>query len=304
MKVSQLATEDLRKMMATDGININLGIASFNIVCPLAKVADNFYQLYANHSLVEPDQGIDFHIKIKPSSSLRRWFWPQVEFVCDQHRPFLPLPTSQAYPFLEWGMNYCIAAHCHNYLLLHAAVLAKGDKAIVLPAPPGSGKSTLTCYLAHTGWRLLSDEMAVINIDTNEVTPFIRPICLKNDAIDIVKTWFNNAVISDVAKDTKKGDVAHVRPPSQHLDTMYDTARIVGIVFPTYDSETDIAVEPLTKCDTFLETVDNDFNANVLASEGFNALTSIVEQADGFKVRYSDMQSMVSFLQQVIDSHE
>lgn len=300
MRLNQLSQKQVAQAMAGKGITIDLGIATFNVRSALPAVARNFYKLYQDHRLVEENRPIDFFVKIKSSSSLRKWLYPQIEFICDQHSPFLPLPKPQAYPVLEWGMNWCIASHCHNYLLLHAAVLAKGDQAIVFPAPPGSGKSTLTGYLAHSGWRLLSDEMAVIDTSDNKVYPFIRPICLKNDSIDLIQKWFPDTLISDVARDTNKGDVAHVKPPVDSLHTMYEPANIKAVIFPRYDGGVKLDIYQLDKCQAFLSLAENGFNNNVLARSAFLSLTAIVEAANNYEMVYSDMDEMLSFLEDEI----
>jgi hypothetical protein len=114
-----------------------------------------------------------------------------------QQEPFKPVSFQKAYTFLEWGMNWTVAGNEVQHVIIHSAVLAKGNKAILFPAPLGSGEITLTAYLAHNGWRLLFDEMRLIILITKTVMPFVRPICLKNQSIDI-------------AKDTHKGDVIHL----------------------------------------------------------------------------------------------
>jgi len=78
---------------------------------------------------------------------LRRVIKPHVMFEVNQYKPFMPLPAEHAFALLEWGMNWCIAAHEFTRLILHSAVLVKNNKAIVFPAMPGSGKSTLTAFL-------------------------------------------------------------------------------------------------------------------------------------------------------------
>ena len=296
MKLSELNPGQVANLMAGEGVALDLGIATFNVKSKLRAVVDNFYTLYSAHEIVEQERAVDFHVKVQSAPSLRKWIYPQIEFICDQHSPFLPLPKSQAYPVLEWGMNWCIASHCHNYLLLHAAVLAKGDRALVFPAPPGSGKSTLTGYLAHSGWRLLSDEMAVIDTRTQQVFPFIRPICLKNNSIDLIRQWFPDAVVSDVARDTNKGDVAHVRPPLDSLSGMYQSASIQAVIFPTYRPEIELDIYQLDKCSAFMALSENGFNNNVLAREAFTSLVQIVESANNYEVHYSNMDAMVAFL--------
>ena len=50
--------------------------------------------------------------------------------------PFAPLPLDQAFPMLEWGLNWCVSAHCHQYLIFHAAVVEKsGPRADPSGAP-------------------------------------------------------------------------------------------------------------------------------------------------------------------------
>jgi predicted ATPase len=51
--------------------------------------------------------------------------------------------------------------------MLHAAVVEKNGKALILPALPGSGKSTLSAALAMNGWRFLSDEFTMISAMLN-----------------------------------------------------------------------------------------------------------------------------------------
>ena len=53
--------------------------------------------------------------------------------------------------------------HAHQYLIIHAAVVEKNGLAAILPAPPGSGKGTLTAGSVLSGWRLLSDELTLID---------------------------------------------------------------------------------------------------------------------------------------------
>ena len=69
--------------------------------------------------------------------------------------PFQPLPAYMALPALEWGINWCVANRANQYLMLHSAVVEKRGSAIVFPAWPGHGKTTLCAGLMLSGWRLL-----------------------------------------------------------------------------------------------------------------------------------------------------
>ena len=72
-----------------------------------------------------------------------------------------------------------------RYLIIHAAVVERNGFALLLPAPPGSGKSTLCAGLIHHGWRLLSDELALIDPETATLQAIPRPVSLKLSLIHI-----------------------------------------------------------------------------------------------------------------------
>jgi HprK-related kinase A len=166
----------------------------------------------------------------------RRWLYPQVNFHHDGQAPFKPLPADQAFALLEWGMNWCIATRAHHYLLLHAAVLERHGKAVILPGEPGAGKSTLTAALMLSGWRLLSDEMTMVDRDDGLIVPLARPVSLKNRSIEIIRAFDREAVFGDVAHDTHKGTVSHLRPSADSVQRMGEKARAAHIVFPRWEA--------------------------------------------------------------------
>jgi len=72
----------------------------------------------------------------------------------------------------EWGLNWCIASNMHRYLLLHAAVVARDDRAVILPGQPGSGKSTLAQILAgNEEYEVTAGEVTFLGQDLLEMPP-------------------------------------------------------------------------------------------------------------------------------------
>lgn len=296
MKLKELSHQEYIKCVSGRGIGIDFGICSFRIKSALPIIQTTLKKLYSDHTLVSAESFTDFPISVAAPANFRRFLKPQVSFYSDEYSPFLPLPISQSYPLLEWGMNWCVAGQKHNYLLLHGAVLEKNGEAIIFPAPPGSGKSTLCAYLSHTGWRLLSDEMTVIDLGTGAVMPFVRPICLKNNSIELFRSWFPDAVISDVAKDTNKGDVAHVKPPIESVQRYTEPARVKAIVLPKYNADIELDVYTLNKCDAYKAISENAFNEGVLGPDGFLAATKLIESCDTVEIHYNNLKVVSEFL--------
>lgn len=63
----------------------------------------------------------------------------------------------------------------------HAAVVALDERAYLLPAPRGHGKSTLAWALLQHGLRYSSDELGPIDPAALTVAPYSRAICLKQN---------------------------------------------------------------------------------------------------------------------------
>ena len=62
-------------------------------------------------------------------------------------RPFYPLPGNLAGAGLEWGLNWCVGNQAHRWVAVHAAVLERNGRTMILSAESGAGKSTLCAAL-------------------------------------------------------------------------------------------------------------------------------------------------------------
>jgi len=275
---------------------------NFHITTHHPSVIRNLHNIYGERVIdINHFEGfIDYNVSVTHSGGLRRLLKDQARFTCDKLEPFKPLNRSQAFAMLEWGLNWVVAAHEVSHLVVHSAVLAKNGKAILFPAPPGSGKSTLTAYLSRNGWRLLSDEMALITPLTLEVTPFVRPICLKNDSIELVKSWYPKATFSTIAKDTHKGDVVHMAPDEDSVKLQNETAQIAGIVFPKFSKNKFCDIFSMDKATAYTLLTENAFNFSVLQGKGVQSIINIVEQVPAFEVHYNDLEELDSFLSEDI----
>ena len=190
-------------------------------------------------------------------------------------------------------MNWCISGHAHHFLLIHAAVLERNGRAVVFPAPPGSGKSTLCAALMFRGWRLLSDEMALIAPSDGAVWPLARPVGLKNESIELIKVFEPSAVFTAPVKDTAKGTVAHFRVPSAQVSQSNTPAPVSWIVFPKYHKGQLARLLPKPKAETMFDLTSNAFNYTLLGRQGFDCLCDMVSVADCFSFEYSQLDDAI-----------
>jgi hypothetical protein len=124
MKLLQLPHAELRERLRDTGIWLRTGPFSLQIRSRVPSVAEGLAELYGQFEVRHPRETFaDFHVEVNAPGALRRWLRPQVDFSFDGQLPFKPLPYGQAYPMLEWGLNWCVSMHAHQYLVIHAAVV-------------------------------------------------------------------------------------------------------------------------------------------------------------------------------------
>lgn len=256
-------------------------------------IAEALSLLYGASQLSFNEQFADFHLSINYPNFARRWFRSQAVFYVDGKTPFRPLPSVQSYPFFEWGLNWCIANHSNHLFILHAAVVEKNGHAIVFPATPGSGKSTLCAGLVSRGWRLLSDEMAVIDPVTMALIPLVRPISLKNESISVIKSFAPDFEFGSIIDDTSKGTVTHVKPPANSIERYSEKSWPRWIVFPKYESLADTVLKPTSKARSVMRVAENSFNYNTLGEKGFFLACNLVDICDCYEFKYSDLADAV-----------
>jgi HprK-related kinase A len=280
--------------LAGPGIALRTGFLLNVIHSAIPAVAEAIALLYSNHPLENLDGFADFHVTIRPATGMRRWLRRQVLFEFDGARPFKPLPFPQAFPMMEWGLNWCVSSHCHNFLIFHAAVIAQEDRALILAAPPGYGKSTLCAALVNRGWRLLSDELTLFDPRAGNVLPLARPVSLKNASIDVIRTFAPDAALSPVVADTVKGSVSHMRPPVGSVRRANDPAKPHWVVFPRFESGAATKLSHYAKSRAFMQLADNAFNYNVHDRRGFETVADLISGSACYEFRYGNLNEAVS----------
>lgn len=293
--------------LSTEGILVNIGPFTYRIRSAIPAVAANLFTLYSDSVQIEPASAetfIDFDVSIDSPFGLRRFFFKQAQFYFDDRFVFNPFPMRHATAMLEWGMNWCISAQINTYLIVHAAVIERNGLAAVLPAPPGSGKSTLCASLVQEGWRLLSDELTLIDLKTYLVTPVPRPIGLKNQSIDILKYRYPEAVFGMVSSDTVKGSVCHLKPPESSVIMQHITCPVGWIIFPKFEVDAKTELTPRTKGQAFMEIAGNTFNYSTLGETGFDVLKNVVDRAECFNFKYSALDEAIEVFANLPIAHE
>jgi len=295
LKINSLTVSELGNYLR-QGIVIELSPFTVRLQSELSPLTPLLHQLYAHYSLAEDDSFADIQVRIVRKRSIRNWLQPEAQiWVYDNvHSPVFPQETTL--PFLEWGINWCVATRAHHYLLLHTAVVEKNGQTILLPASPGSGKSTLCTALIHRGWRLLSDEFGLVRPADLAIVPFPRLIPLKNESIAVIRAFAPDAVLGPEFPKTRKGTISHLRPPAESIARAGETGRAAWIVCPQFQTGAKTQLLPLSRTETFIKLSRNSFNYARIGLHGFETVERLVESCSGFSLRYSDLEEAIAQL--------
>lgn len=298
LSLSDISQSELAVRLRTGCLRLRLNPFVVSIRSGFGVVAEGLSRLYADYELLSHDPCfIDFHVAVLP---YRHLYKSLCVFEMDGFRPFTPLAAQEAYAFLEWGMNWCVTSHCHTFITIHSAVLERSGRVLIMPAPPGSGKSTLCAALMLHSWRLFSDEMALIDPATGMVTPSPRPVSLKNQSIDIIRQRAPSATFGPVARDTLKGTVAHMRVTPDSLFRAEQSARPAWLVFPKYEAGSTLRPVIRPKASSLMQLTENSFNPHVHGRNGFNALADLVDQSDCYDLTYSNLDEAITWFDQLL----
>jgi HprK-related kinase A len=286
--ISEKPEEYFSDLVRNGELRIQVGPYIYSLQSRLPIITQGLRSLYSDFPLAPRDEFSDYNVSLRhngPWSRLRR----EVEFFFDFRRTLGPIQTNQAYAFLEWGMNWCVSVHANEYLKLHAAVVAREKGAIVMPGVPGAGKSTLCAALALSGWRVLSDEHALIPPGSTEVVPLCRPISLKNESIAVIKAFDSNAIFGPVSEDTHKGTVAHMKA-DLHPDS-HNPGRLPvrAMVFPKYSASDPQRLSLRPKSESFILAAYHAFNYSLLGKLGFESMVKLIDAVECYDLVYRDL---------------
>ena len=282
--------------------------------------AESIERLYTDYPRHSANDWSDFHVRLH-SDGL---FSSNATLYLDHTNPFGSFPKDQAGAMLEWGMNWCVWLNLSQWLIFHAAMLERNGGGLILAADSGVGKSTLAAGLAFSGWRLLSDELTLIDPDDRielggedagkqnadaleagaseadgqstgstsvaRMVPIPRPICLKNASIEVLKRFAPQAEWGAVYPETgRKGTVSHIKPLKDAVQRMDERVCPRWIVFPRYVPGKKATWSRWLKAETVIQLGKNSVDYSTLGPKGFETMCRLVDHCECLRFEYSDL---------------
>lgn len=293
MKVRDLSLKQFSDRLRGDGLLLSMPPFVLQFRSSIQTLFEPLHLLYAYFD-IEPEGGIiDFDLRIDPKSWWQRNVKKKACFFVDGKHIFEAFDDDIVLPMTEWAINWCVFTRPNQYFILHSAVLERNGKAVVLPGPPGAGKSTLCAAMNLRGWRLLSDEVAVFRPGNPDLIPVVRPTGLKNESIEVIKQFDPSVVMGPPTPGTRKGTVVHIQPDEDSVARSSVTAPPGWIIFPSYKPDSPTILTEASQAKTLMMLAEDGFNFSLLGTTGFQTIADFVGGSDCYTLTYSDLEDAI-----------
>jgi HprK-related kinase A len=276
-----------------------VGIGGFSIAIRLEAAQPDLERpiedLYGNYPRLSPDALPDVTIALRPHG--RAPARSAVRVFANGLAPYEAVPRGWMLPAMEATINWFVWGHVARVLLLHAAVVARDGRALILSGPSGAGKSTLCTALVARGFRFLTDEIAMVRPHDGQLDPHPRPISLKNAAIDMMAKVLPDAYLSERFDDPARGVTAFMRPPARSIAAAGEAAVPAVVVFPAYRPEAAFELKPVERAQAFSRLIQSSANYLTLLETGFETLANLAEACDHYTLDYRSLDDAVGALE-------
>jgi HprK-related kinase A len=279
------------------GTVLSIGNFLIGIKIDDLRTAREFGALYLGYPREDPQAFTDFNLALRLRRPPSVCFASRLQIRIDGVAEFLHVTRDHGVPLLESAMNWCLGTRINRTMIVHSAVLERDGFGLLLPGMSGSGKSTLSACLVGQGWRLLSDEAALIDLKDHLVYPHPRPISLKNESIDIIAERYPDWQRSPLYKKTTKGTVTYLKAPTEAVDKARVPATPALILFPKFIAGETSRVARLDKVDAFMSLQKQSTNYRFLLERGFDVLTKVVEGCDHAILYFSNLNRALELIE-------
>jgi len=206
------------------------------------------------------------------------------------------IPKQQLAAFFNDRLRKLVFTPSDYFLASHSAVLAKGDKCLMMPAVSYSGKSTLSAALLSADYEYFSDEMAVIDCNY-QARPVPLGIGLKHGSWQILKSYLPQ--LAGLAEQQRwDGIPLKYVPIDDSICHGKDRKKVSHLVFPKYTKDSSAELSPLSTPQAVFQLFEAGFTMQgEFSKDQVIELLSWVESIPAYKFVFSQLDEAIDCLE-------
>jgi hypothetical protein len=197
-----------------------------------------------------------------------------------------------------WDIHSIVHQESHDYLFIHAGVVAWNDRRVVLPAEPDAGKSTLVASLMRLGFGYLSDELAPIDPVTSAIYPFPKHVSVANHGLEHIAGG-EPSLPDDYPELTLELADRFLRP--QDLSSHYAAHGPADLIFfLSADRGGSPEVRELSSAETLAALLGHTLNAERYGERGVKLLALVTAAAKSFELRGGSSADRADLIRSIV----
>jgi hypothetical protein len=181
----------------------------------------------------------------------------------------------------------------------HAGCVARDGRAVILPADPESGKTTLTCGLVRAGFEYVTDEGVAFVPGTTRIEPYPKPMSLDPGS------WFLFPELEPAPDPPlEEGDGEplqwQVAPDAIRPGAASGPCTARWIVFPRYEEGARTELVPITRGEALVELAKNTFAFRDHSREYLDQLDVVVRACDCHRLTVGTLADAVACIEELV----
>lgn len=201
-----------------------------------------------------------------------------------------------ALDFIVWDINRGVVERLDGFLALHSGAVAWDGRGVVLPAPPNSGKTTLTAGLTAAGFDYLTDEAALLDAE-GQLHPFPRPFTMSPESVEAIQ-GLRDRLPPEYRE--YAGPQFQVAADQLRPGAVGKPCRVAYVVAPRYERGGPTALEAMSRTEALLWLAENSFNFRKFGPEGLQILGDVLREAECYRLRIGDLDSAVQTVMDLV----
>ena len=193
--------------------------------------------------------------------------------------------------YVLWDVSSSAIQKTSDFVALHAGAVTHKGRAILLPGPPDSGKTTLTAALTRAGCSYLTDEAALIDPNSGLLHPFARALWMEAPSLDVIPEL--RSTLHPDFRAVKRGQY-HLSPEDLRPDSIGIASPIGCVIAPTYVKGGGIELIPMSRAEALVFLAENSFNFERFKGRGLRALASALSTAKCYRLKTGDLDGALA----------
>jgi|GEM_PF-3197022 len=189
-------------------------------------------------------------------------------------------------PWLESEIVNWLLRRFRRYVHVHAAVVERRGRAVVLAGGPDAGKTSLACALGLAGWGVMSDEVALIEPRGLTAASFPRAMLVKSGTArrlpELRITEPRRVLLNEGMTSLRYVD------PESLSGAAREQAKIAVVAFPEWSKKS--AIVPVGEREAMERLLRASFNTGKCGKAAVDACVGLVRGATLFRVQTSGLR--------------